>query len=175
MNFNTFFLYLSKCTLLILRLIFIHAHLFIYSVSSLCVCLCVCMCEDFDDTLMTIDQWFFFLKDNSLGNLTRFLKQKSSIISINTLYPSFPFLQTQLKFLKWISSISSTWCTPCDAVMTFFCSLKIVIFVVTGLRDGESKWSCFVPASLSDWFSGALHNVLSWCNTNGAPREASSH
>lgn len=41
-------------------LIFIHAHLFIYSVSSLCVCLCVCMCEDFDDTLMTIDQWFFF-------------------------------------------------------------------------------------------------------------------
>lgn len=42
---------------------YIHAHLFIYSVSSLCVCLCVCMCEDFDDTLMTIDQWFFvFLK-----------------------------------------------------------------------------------------------------------------
>lgn len=174
MNFNTFFLYLSKCTLLILRLIFIHAHLFIYSVSSLCVCLCVCMCEDFDDTLMTIDQCFFF-KDNSLGNLTRFLKQKSSIISINTFYPSFPFLQTQLKFLKWMSVISSTWCTPCDAVMTFFCSLKIVIFVVTGLRDGESKWSCFVPASLSDWFSGALHNVLSWCNTNGAPRQGSSH
>lgn len=28
----------------------------------MCVCLCVCMCEDFDDTLMTIDQCFFFLK-----------------------------------------------------------------------------------------------------------------
>lgn len=135
-----------------------------------CVCVSVCACVKI---LMTrwwqLTSGFFFFKDNSLGNLT------NSIISINTLYPSFPFLQTQLKFLKWMSGISSTWCTPCDAVMTFFCSLKIVIFVVTGLRDGESKWSCFVPASLSDWFSGALHNVLSWCNTNGAPRQASSH
>lgn len=148
----------------------------IYLLGVITVCVSVCV-HVWRFWWHVDDNWpvGFFLKDNSLGNLTRFLKQKSSIISINTFYPSFPFLQTQLKFLKWMSSISSTWCTPCDAVMTFFCSLKIVIFVVTGLRDGESKWSCFVPASLSDWFSGALHNVLSWCNTNGAPRQGSSH
>lgn len=39
---------------------FYTCPLIIYSMSSLYVCLCVCMCEDFDDTLMTIDQWFFF-------------------------------------------------------------------------------------------------------------------
>lgn len=143
--------------------------IYLLGVITVCVSLCVHVWRFWwhvDDNWPVV---FCFFKDNSLGNLT------NSIISINTLYPSFPFLQTQLKFLKWMSGISSTWCTPCDAVMTFFCSLKIVIFVVTGLRDGESKWSCFVPASLSDWFSGALHNVLSWCNTNGAPRQASSH
>lgn len=48
--------------------------IYLLGVITVCVCLCVCMCEAFDDTLMTIDQWGFFLKDNSLGHLTRFLK-----------------------------------------------------------------------------------------------------
>lgn len=100
-NFTFFHFFLSQRTLLILSQSFILVLLFIYSVSSVCVCVCV---VDFDNTLITFGQCF---NDNSLENYPFFFF-KSSIISISTLYHSILFLQTQLKFLKWMSSISST-------------------------------------------------------------------